>query len=462
MMKKIRKSLSLLLAAALTASALLAGCGGTGASSAPATSDVPAQASVSAAAEPAAKEETQEPVTIRVLTRYTGTDATTPVFQEMIRTFMEKYPYITVQDDSVNEEAAYMNKLMTGVATGDVPNIFYLTGLMGGVEWAKNGVIMDISELMQDESWYEGFTPSAFEPWNFGSFGTEGYYGVPFSVGVEAFYYNKDIFKEAGIEKVPETLDEFYQVVDKLKAINVVPLAVGAKETWRAGHILNWLTYKNVGIEKVKQIGARTAKWTDQDMVDTLKLYMDMRARGTFPGNYEGVTYDEEKNMFFSGKAAMVLNGSWFVGDCITSPIADKIGVFNTPYITGKEQFKGDGIIYPQGFCLSAKATGAEREAQILFIKHMTSLEMQTKMVESVQRMSPRADIPLATMDVSPIFNEISKIAGEIEKSCGDTFDYDPLVSMVDRTRNSLVGMSLGMSPEDAAAEIQAEIDKNS
>ncbi|MEG1516062.1 MAG: extracellular solute-binding protein [Clostridia bacterium] len=404
----------------------------------------------------------EEKVTIRVLTRYTGTDATTPVFQEMIRTFMEKNPNITIQDDSVNEEAAYNNKLMTAIATGDIPNIFYLPGLMSGVEYAKNGVIMDVSELMEDKAWYDGFNQGSFEPWNFTPFGVDGYFGVPFSLGVEVFFYNKELFTKAGIEKTPETLAEFYEDVEKLKAIGVSPMAIGAKETWRAGHVLNWLFFKNVGIDKAKAIGARTAKWTDSDVVETLKLYMDLKDRGTFPVNYEGVSYDEEKNMFFSEQAAMVLNGSWFVGDCVASTIADKIGVFALPYIEGKEQFKGDSIIYPQGFCLSGKATGAERDAQILFIKYMTNFDMQSKMVETVQRMSARSDIDFTQIALSPIFTEVDRISRSISNSGGDTFDFDPLQSMCDRTRNSLVGMSLGMSPEEAAEEIQSEIDKNS
>ena len=51
------------------------------------------------------------------------------------------------------------------------------------------------------------------------------------------------------------------------------------------------------------------------------------------------------------------------------------------------------------------------------------------------------------------------ELTKNLTRFAGDTFDFDMLNSMQDVTRNNLVGMMLGMSPEDTAAAIQAEID---
>ena len=40
-----------------------------------------------------------------------------------------------------------------------------------------------------------------------------------------------------------------------------------------------------------------------------------------------------------------------------------------------------------------------------------------------------------------------------------DVFDFDPIASMQDRTRNSIVSMFINASASDAANEIQAEVD---
>ncbi len=102
-------------------------------------------------AEPADKQ-----VTIRLLSRFTGTDATTPVWQEAIRLFQEMNPNVKIQDDSVNQEAAYNNKLQTDMATGNLPNVFYSPGVVSNVRLAENNVIMDVSPLMDDKAWFDG------------------------------------------------------------------------------------------------------------------------------------------------------------------------------------------------------------------------------------------------------------------------------------------------------------------
>lgn len=407
--------------------------------------------------------EEHEPVTLRLLTRWTGSDPMTKIFGEIKEGFVKKYPWITIQDDSVNEESAYLNILNTSIATGDMPNVFYVPTVMGCLEYAKSGIILDVSEMLEDEEWAGGFNEGVFDAFDYSSFGIEGTYAVPFSLGIEGVYYNKAIFEKAGIEKVPETMDEMYDVIEKLKAIGVVPFAVGADETWRAGHVLNWQTYKTAGVKHTMDIGARTASWTDPEMVESLQNYMNLKEAGAFPENYEGLTYQEEQSMFFQGDAAMVLNGTWFIGDCNASEISEDIGMFAPPYYADKEEFKTDGIVYPQAFCLDGTAEGAEKEAEILFVKYMTSALWQEKMANEIEIIPVRHDIDTSGIDSDSLFYQAMDIAGGMQLYAGDTTDYEPIAAMLDVVRNTLIGMSLGqMTPEEAAQAIQTEIEMNS
>jgi len=415
----------------------------------------------SKAAETAAETKAEEKVTIRIMTRYSGTDATTPILEAALKEFAVMYPYITVQNDSVNDEAAYNNKLKTDIATGSPPNFFYMPGVASNVEYAKNGLLMDITPLMEDKEFMDGFIPGMFETWNFEQYGVEGYYGIPFSIGVENFYYNKDLFAKAGIEQVPETMEDLYEVIDKLKAADIVPWEVGAKATWRTGHIHNFLMYKYLGVDMVKALGSRDAKWTDPEVVATLELLKDLKDRGAFQPNLEGEDYDTEKANFLSGKAAMVLNGSWFVGDVINSDIKDKIGMFPFPYFSDKPQFKDDVSVFPQGFYLSGKMTEAEKDATFKWVKFFCGKELQSKMVSEIQRLSARDDIKVDESKLSPLFLDVQNFVSTIKNPGGDSFDFDPLPSMQDRTRNSIIGMLLGNSAIEAAEEIQNEIDRS-
>ena len=61
---------------------------------------------------------------------------------------------------------------------------------------------------------------------------------------------------------------------------------------------------------------------------------------------------------------------------------------------------------------------------------------------------------------VDPLFTKNVELCAESTGVAVDVFDFDPLASMQDRTRNSIVSMFTGTSAEDAAKEIQAEVDK--
>ena len=197
-------------------------------------------------------------------------------------------------------------------------------------------------------------------------------------------------------------------------------------------------------------------------MVQSLQNYMDLKEAGAFPENYEGLTYEEEQNMFFGGQAAMDVNGTWFIGNCTDSAIAEDIGIFAPPYYEENAELADNGIAYPQAFCLDATCDDNEKEAEILFIKYMTSQMIESRMANEVQLIPARKDVDLSGLDPDSLVYKAMEIADGQTITSGDTTDYDTLTSMVDFVRNTLIGMSLGqMNPEEAAAAIQGEIDAN-
>ena len=402
-----------------------------------------------------------EAITIRVLTRYSGSDPDVPIWEEAKSEFMAANPGIIIQDDSVNQEAAYNNKLKTDIATGNLPNFFYDPGVVSWVKYAENGLIMDVSEMMEDAAWYEGMVDGAFEMWNFSEYGVPGYYGVPYAMAPEVIVYNKELFARAGIETPPETMDELYIAIDKLNAIGVTPWSCGAKSTWRSGHIHNYLLYKWAGVETAVALGARTARWTDPEVVQSLQFLKDLKERGAFMDNFEGIDYDMEKTYFFNEQSAMILNGSWFIGDCISSDIADKLGTFPFPYFAEKPQFRGHVVNFPQGFYVKGDMEDAEREATLAFLKYFISKEIQTQRVAMNQTVTSRRDIDFSEIDLSELYLGYTETLANATMLGGDSFNYDPLSSMQDRTRNSIVGMLLSRSAQEAAEEIQSEIDLN-
>ena len=63
-------------------------------------------------------------------------------------------------------------------------------------------------------------------------------YAVPFTFGIEGFWYNTDLFEQAGIDAPPTTLDELKDAVAKLKDAGITPIAVGAN--FQLDHVKRW------------------------------------------------------------------------------------------------------------------------------------------------------------------------------------------------------------------------------
>jgi hypothetical protein len=60
-------------------------------------------------------------------------------------------------------------------------------------------------------------------------------YALPFSYGVVGFWYNTELFDQAGITTAPATLTDWNDAVDKLKDAGIEPASVGAGDGWPSG-----------------------------------------------------------------------------------------------------------------------------------------------------------------------------------------------------------------------------------
>ena len=57
-------------------------------------------------------------------------------------------------------------------------------------------------------------------------------YGVPFDLGIVGVWYNKALFKKAGIDAPPETWAELLDDVGKLKDAGITPISLAAGDKW--------------------------------------------------------------------------------------------------------------------------------------------------------------------------------------------------------------------------------------
>lgn len=173
---------------------------------------------------------------------------------------------------------------------------------------------------------------------------------IPYQPNVFAFFYNKDLFDQAGIKDVPKTWAEFLDTCQKLKDAGIIPMTMDdAYATSMIGYHLGRL----VGEEKVREI-VNEGKWDDPAVAQMAKDYEEVASKGYFSELVGSNVWPAGQNSELAvGEAAMYLNGSW-----LPNEVKDIAG----------EDFNWGCFAYP---ALEGGATGVEANnfgAQVLAI----------------------------------------------------------------------------------------------
>jgi len=167
-------------------------------------------------------------------------------------------------------------------------------------------------------------------------------YAIPMDQQPEGIYYSKDLFKQAGITATPTTIPELEADVAKLKAINVAPIAVGAKDAWPAAH---W--YYNFALRECSQATMNAAgtslKFTDPCWTkagDDLAAFLKVNPfQQGFLTTAAQVGAGSSAGLVANHKAGMELMGAWDPGTIATltpnqKPLPD-LGWFPFPAVPG-------------------------------------------------------------------------------------------------------------------------------
>jgi ABC-type glycerol-3-phosphate transport system substrate-binding protein len=219
-----RRELFSRLAVPVLATAFVAACGGTqapapaasGASSAPAkpADAKPAEAKPDANATPVyagvtgtaiasakpAPDAAKAKGTMRYL--YNATPGPNEkVHLDLIDLYGKLYPDVTVEKIRVPDDAEGTRKLLAMIAANDVPDLFW-NRQRTATPFIARGALMDLKPLVAaDKIDLNDFWPSAIKTYTRG----EGLYGLPNSSSSNAYYFNADLYKAAGVPLPNET-----------------------------------------------------------------------------------------------------------------------------------------------------------------------------------------------------------------------------------------------------------------
>lgn len=335
-----RKVLSVLLSAVMAAG-LLAGCSGntgTTPTSEPQASEETTKApdtgsQGSGQVDPGSDPQLEKHM--KILSIWAEDNDNGVLINEMCKRYQEEvnpnftWEYEVVSSDNLRQ------KIATLVASDDLPDMFAYESGKPIVDLIEAGKIKNISEALKEFDCEDSLNPSAVSLLKQLS-GTEDIYDLPLGMNMEGFWYNKELFAEAGCE-VPTTWDEFEEVLAKLHDAGIQPLTCGAADKWGATRLLNAYLVRTAGPDALTKADEGEAKYTDAVYVEAAQKIQDWANAGYFGQGITTVDMNTAGSMLMTGEAAIFYNGSWFTANLNdeTQNLAgeDGIGFFNVPVV---------------------------------------------------------------------------------------------------------------------------------
>jgi raffinose/stachyose/melibiose transport system substrate-binding protein len=329
-------------------------------------------------------------------------------WQNLANTFVKDHPDVSIEI-TVLENEAFKAKLATAMQSGSPPDIFQSWG--GGVlkQYAEAGLVQDLTPSFQENNWGASFQPGPLSLYTF-----EGKtYGVPWNAGMVGFWYNKALFKQAGIDAPPATWTDFLAAVKKLKAANITPIALGEKDKWPGHFYWVYMVTRVGGQAAFEKAYNREGSFADQPFIDAgakLKELIDLQP---FQNGFLGAGYGDHQVVMANAKAAMELMGQWAPG--ANRGVAENVDAYNEslgwfpfPAVEGGAGDPSDALGGGDGFAIGKNAP---KEA-IDFVRFLTSVETQTAMAKAGFAVPPTVKGAEVALD-DPLIKEVQSRAAQ-------------------------------------------------
>ena len=312
----------------------------------------------------------QEPVELSFYYPVAVGGPVTKTIDQMAADFEKENPGIRIKPIYAGTYQESIVKVLTAFKSGQPPHLVVLlsTDMFTLIDEGAIVPIDGLATSAEDKQWLGGF----FDSFMMNSRTGGKTWGVPFQRSTIVLYWNKELFKEAGLDpdKGPATWDEMVEFGKKLTKAdasgNVTQWGVKIPSSGFPYWLFQGLTTPN-GAVLMNEAGNETY-FDKPEVVEALQYWVDLSARHkVMPGGV--IEWGTTPKDFFERTAAMV----WTTTGNLTNIRTNASFPFGVAMLPARKQ-RGS----PTGggnFYVFEKSSDEEKQAALKFIKWATAPE---------------------------------------------------------------------------------------
>ena len=370
--------------------------------------------------------------------------------QDIAKQYQEENPDLdfNFEIENISDRTAYLQKLKILAASDELPEWFDSDPDTWFADIVADGKAYSFEDLYKELGMYDQIFPISKE---YARLSDGSLNLMTLQCNTEYFFYNKDLFEQAGITEAPKTFDELLADCKLLQDQEIIPIAMGGD--WPILRYFAQVPFRLTGNEYIENAVSGEGSFGEEAGLKGAQFIQDIAQY--FQEGWSSADYDTMIDLFASGQAAIMYNGTWALdqADMIGEDenIKDNIGYFTMPtysdadVTTATDFFANSGI----GTAIRTDAVDDEMKAWMKYLlEHYADASLSYNQLPSVM---PNEE----TMQSLPkVYQQIIEDVSNVKEyaKCWDVVIDSALVEPLEK---ETVILALGQeTPEEWAAHM--------
>ena len=306
--------------------------------------------------------------------------------QDIAKQYQEENPDLdfSFEVENISDRTAYLQKLKILAASDELPEWFDSDPDTWFADIVADGKAYSFDDLYKELGMYDQIFDISKE---YARLSDGSLNLMTLQCNTEYFFYNKDLFEQAGITEVPKTFDELLEDCQILQDADILPITMGGD--WPILRYFAQIPFRMTGNAYIENAVSGEGSFGEEAGLKGAQFIQDIAQY--FQEGWSSADYDTMIDLFASGQAAIMYNGTWALDQASMigedGNIKDSIGYFTMPTYSENDAtaptdfFANSGI----GTAIRTDAVDDEMKAWVKYmLEHYADASLSYNQLPSV------------------------------------------------------------------------------